>query len=296
MYEANGLEPGEYSVTASSPSRGSYSTHYTVRAAAQFDIDMTGAALRGSVVDGGTQKPIAGAAISLWRIEGADAATDSERDFKSGVDGKFSASSIAEGRYRVLVQKDGYGQVVKEVLLLRGSTPELLFTMASSDGVRAHVVDGRNGKKLEAIVVVRDLQKRIVANRANTEDDGGVTIPLAPGSYLLSVSAHNYGTVTLPVTAPARDLRIAVTPGGTLIVRSARELAGKLRLILPNGDEYVRCWCNGIAEIVLTGSETTIENITPGSYTAIFIDELGATSGKYPVVIVEGQTSTLQVE
>lgn len=295
LYEVGGLDPGEYTVTAQS-SRASYSTKYIVRGPSQFDIDMTGATLRGSVVDASTHEPIAAAAISLWAVDGAEPATSASQEMKSDTAGKFAASSIAEGRYRVLVQKEGFGQVTRDVTLVKGNAAELLLSMSPAEGIRAHVVDGRDGRNLEAIVVVRDRQKRVVADRANTQDDGSVSIPLAPGDYLLSVSSHGYGTVTMPVTAPARDLRIAVTPGGTLVIRSPRELSATLRLVLPNGDEYVRCWCNGIAEIVVKGTETKIENITPGSYTAVLVDEFGATSKSYPVVISEGQTAVLEVE
>jgi hypothetical protein len=145
-------------------------------------------------------------------------------------------------------------------------------------------------------VVVRDQGKRIVANRHSGADENGVlNIPLADGSYLLSTSASGYGTVTMPVTSPANGLRVALTPGGTIVIESTRELKGRVRLIQPDGEEYVRCWCNGIAEIQLKGRRTTVENVTPGRYTLQVVD---SPEGLQPraVVVLEAQTTTVSLE
>jgi hypothetical protein len=102
------------------------------------------------------------------------------------------------------------------------------------------VVDARDGRALDAIVVVRDMARQIVANQhSGVGPQGELNIPLAPGPYLLSTSAGGYGTVTRPVTAPAQGLRVGLTPGGTLVIESPRDLRGRVRLIQPDGEEYV---------------------------------------------------------
>lgn len=134
--------------------------------------------------------------------------------------------------------------------LARGATAEVLFELQPASGVSVKVTDARDGRTLEAIVVVRDGAKRIVANHhAGQEADGAVNIPLADGPYVLSTSATGYGTRTLPITAPSKGLEVGLTPGGTLVIESARNLRGRIRLVDPDGEEYVRCWCNGIADI-----------------------------------------------
>jgi hypothetical protein len=171
-----------------------------------------------------------------------------------------------------------------------------VLEISVADGVGLSVVDARNGRPLEAIVVVRDLAKRMVANRhSDVAADGSVTIALADGPYLLSTSANGYGTATLRITSPAPGLRVGLTPGGTLVVESERELRGRIRLLQPDGEEYVRCWCNGIADIQLKGRHTSIPNITPGRYTIELLDDDDSASPAGDVAIEEGQTATVRI-
>ena len=208
--------------------------------------------------------------------------------------GTFHQRSLPEGRYRIITSKAGFGQEVLEVEVARGGTAEALAELTPADGLNVTVVDARDQRPLEAIVVVRDSAKRIVANRhAGVGADGALNIPLSSGAYSLSTSATGYGTATLKVTTPGPGLRVGLTPGGTLVIESARDLRGRVRLIQPGGEEYVRCWCNGIADIELKGKRTVVENVTPGSYVVELIDEPGVSP--HPVVVIEGQKSTIVV-
>ena len=205
---------------------------------------------------------------------------------------------MREGRYRLIASKAGFGQEQREVEVGRGSAAEVTFELQPADGVSLSVVDARDGRPLEATVVVRDEARRIVANRhSGVAEDGALNIPLSNGSYLLSTSASGYGTATLPVKAPSHGLRVRLTPGGTLRIESPRDLRGRVRLVQSDGEEYVRCWCNGIADIELGGRVTTVENVTPGSYTLelelVGVEEPAATR---PVLVQEGQVTTVAIE
>ena len=296
-YEVNGLDPGTYSVQVSGDGESSYSTEYTQAGAdvGQFDIDITGAALQGRVVraDGGA--PIAGVEVAFWPLFGgsqnspAETATTSEQ-------GDFTVRSLREGRYRLTTAKAGFGQQVRELELERGAAGPLVIELAAAAGLTVAVVDQRTARALDGIVVVRDASRRIVANRhSGVGPDGALNIPLADGAYILSVSASGYGTVTRPVTAPSSGLRIALTPGGTLVIESTRLVEGRVRLLQPDGEEYVRCWCNGIADIALTGRRTTVEHVASGSYTMEVLvgQEVVA---RQPVAVAEGQTATVTID
>lgn len=292
-YELTGLEAGRYTVEASADG-ASYETEYATTSGERLDIDLTGAGLRGTVVEATGGTPLSGVHVSLWRLGSENTPATS---LTANSRGEFAFRSIREGRYRLLTARDGYGQQTREIDLSRGATSEVMLELEPSEGVSVTVVDARNGRPLDATIVVRDLARRIVANRhSEAQADDSLTIALADGSYLLSTSASGYGTATVRVTAPSSGLRLELTPGGTLVVESTTGARRRMRLIGGDGEEYVRCWCNGLAEIVVKGRRTTVPNITPGTYSVELIDEAGSASQVGSVVIVEGKASTLQIE
>lgn len=293
LYEIVGVEPGPYSVavTATDP-QASFATEYVVTGSAQFDIDVAGAVLNGRVVRADTGAPVPGVDVSLFRAgEGRTTASVS-----TGPQGAFSARSLRDGAYRVVTSKQGFGQAVRDVEIARGAPADVTLELEPAEGVELTVVDGRDGRALDAIVVVRDQQRRIVAHQGSGSGrDGVIDIALADGSYVLSTSATGYGTKTLPVTAPSTGLKVTLTPGGTLVLLSERSLHGRVRLRQPDGEEYVRCWCNGIAEIELKGRRTTVENVTAGTYTVEVVEESLGVAPR-PAVVREGQTTTVTLE
>jgi protocatechuate 3,4-dioxygenase beta subunit len=294
-YSVQGLEPGLYEVGVSGIDL-SYEAEHVVTGTAEIDIDATGAALAGGVFDATTGSALGDAEVSLWRLDSGESRPSTT--VRTTASGAFQARSVREGAYRLLTSKDGYGQDAREIELRRGAPEELRIELAPADGLGVEVVDARDGRPLEAVVVVRDMARRVIANRhSGVGADGSLTIPLAAGNYLLSTSATGYGTATLPVRAPGRGLRVPLTPGGTLVIESGRELRGRLRLLQPDGEEYVRCWCSGIGGFDLEGRRTTAPNITPGSYRVEIVDTMGRPVAAPPsVTIQEGRTTTLTVE
>jgi hypothetical protein len=291
-YEVVGLEPGPHEVSVNEGSF-SYSTQYVVVESSRFDIDATGAAVRGQTLSSADGSPVPGVEVSFWR----DAESQPATSVTANAQGVFSVRSLREGRYRVLTSKEGFGQEVEEVVLEAGSGAELVLALSPAEGLSLSVVDARDHRPLDATVVVRDLSRRVIANRhQGVEADGTLRIPLAPGRYLLSTSADGFGTVTLPVTAPGQGLRVGLTPGGTLVLDAERDLRGRVRLRRPDGEEYVRCWCNGIADIQLTGRRTRVTHVTAGTYSIELVDHAGTARGGPTVTVEEGQTATVRVE
>jgi hypothetical protein len=292
VYEAVGLEPGPYTVTVSAEAV-SFTLETVLPGSTQLDIDITGASIRGRAVraDGGA--PLKGVEVTAW-LEGGE--NRPAASAASNAEGAFALRSLREGRYRVVSSKAGFGQQVLELEAARGATTDVLLELEPADGVTVTVVDARSGEALEATVVVRDPARRIVANsHSGSADDGSVNIPLTAGSYLLSASASGYGTRTVPVTAPSQGTRLGLTPGGTLVIDSARPLNGRARLLLPDGEEYVQCWCNGLSRIDLHGRRTTVENVAAGSYTLEVTEDDRAVATR-PVVIREGEKTTVGLE
>lgn len=295
-YEIVGVDPGRHDVqvTTNQSGQSGFATDYVVIGSAQFDIDMTDATVTGRAVRSDTGLPVAGVEVSLFRTDGGENRAASTAT--TNAQGAFAARSLRGGRYRLITSKAGFGQEMRDLEVASGSEAEVLLELSPADGVSVTVVDARDGRAMDAIVVVRDAAKRIVANKHSGVGENGVlNIPLANGSYLLSTSANGYGTATLPVTAPTEGLRVPLTPGGTLVIESPRDLRGRIRLIQPDGEEYVRCWCNGIADIQLKGRRTTVENVTPGPYMVELADAPEDVTPK-PVLVLEGQKSTVTIE
>ena len=86
-----------------------------------------------------------------------------------------------------------------------------------------------------------------------------------------------------------------MTPGGTLVIESPRDISGRVRLLQPDGEEYVRCWCDGIAEIKVEGRRTTVEHVAAGSYT---LELMGANGPAFSraVTIQEGASTTVTID
>ncbi len=292
-YETALPEPGRYRISVSGEST-EYTTEADVSASMQIDLDVTGASLSGRVTDATSGAPLTGAEITLW-LAGAESAPAST--LTTNARGEYAGASLHEGRYRIVTSLAGYGQQTRDVDLGRGDRAGADFELTPAAGVGVKIVDARDGRTLDATVVVRDpATRRIVANRhSDAAPDGTVTVALADGAYLLSASSTGYATTTMPVTSPASGLRLGLTPGGTLVATSTRDLHGTLRLRLPDGDEYVRCWCNGLADIPLTGHTTTVPNVAPGRYTIELLAE-GAPRAGPTVSIEEGQIARVSLE
>ena len=147
---------------------------------------------------------------------------------------------------------------------------------------------------LSGYVVVREAARDIQVPVSHEEQgDGSLRLPLPPGQYRVSVSANRYASQTVRTTIPGPEVRVALTPGGTVIIHAAPDAKKKVRFVLPNGEEYVRCYCNGIAEIRLDGAVTRVENVAPGSYRMEVLDGAGKVEQTHPVVVIEGQPTSV---
>lgn len=157
------------------------------------------------------------------------------------------------------------------------------------------IVDQRDGRTLTGYVVARDASGRVVASSSDTEADGSVALPLGPGTYEVSASAEGYGSHTVAARVPGPEIRVLLPRGGSLSIQARNGLRGTAELIQPDGQPYVRCWCNGIAAIEISGPLTLVDRISPGRYILEVLtsdDE----AKQFPVTITEGQTLTVPVD
>ncbi|HEY0157384.1 MAG TPA: carboxypeptidase-like regulatory domain-containing protein [Thermoanaerobaculia bacterium] len=285
-YAIAGIEPGALYEVEVEHSGREFKTRYQVKGTATYDIRVEWSQVEGRVVDE-TGTPVAGAAVAL-----VTDARDSAGETKTAANGAFMLPA-ARAAYVITIAKPGFATVTQRVE--PGAAP-LLVRMQRSGGLRVRITDARTGATLDGYAAALDTAGLQIAKSSDAQKDGAMLLPLAPGPYRIAVSADGYASQSARATVPHEgELRFALTPGGTLVVRSTRPTTDVVKLILASGEEYVRCQCNGIAEIRLTGLTTTIEHVAPGTYTMQVLDGQGLVKTTYPVTVTEGQTAIAEL-
>jgi protocatechuate 3,4-dioxygenase beta subunit len=288
-YLFDGVEDGTWGVSVSTRDRSQYQTVLEVRGHTVFDIDIEGASVHGRVLDAATGDGVQGATVSL---EATDARL---RDLlfvptsRSGVAGRFLMKSVPSGVWTVRAEHRDYGQARATVEVPESGEVQTTLSLEKSDGILVTLIDARSGRAVTGTVVARALDGTVVYDGEPRREGDGVRLPIAAGDYKISVSASGLATQTVLATVPAAGLRLTLTPGGTLVVHSQTGERRLAKLFGADGDEYLRCWCNRIADLWLTGARSKFDNIAAGDYTlAVFAAD--GERGDYAVTVVEGET------
>jgi uncharacterized GH25 family protein len=287
-YEVSGLSPGRYSVSVWQMGKGgAYSMQTDLTSSTTLDIDATFVRIEGRVVDE------RGAGIEGASVSATPASSQhSNVEAKTDISGAFALSVQGDMAYRIAASKKTFA--IATVEAPAGSPGPLLLQLHHTEGAHVRVVDSQTGVTLNGFVVVRDETGKIqFPTSGDREDDGSLLLPLLEGSYRVSASANEYASQTIRLSVPSGATTIPLSRGGTLVVRSADDAHELIKLVMPNGEEYVRCYCNGIAEIRLSGAMTTVDHVAAGAYRMLVIDEHEVTKRSYPIVITEGQTTTV---
>jgi len=281
VYEIH-ADPGRYSVTvAGLPYRGEVDLERT----SVFDIEFNGTVVRARVVDGETGTPVEGALVQAM-LKG----THSEQQSKTNAAGIASIEWPRGEKATLIASKSGYANASADAI-----EGEVVMQLVRSAGAVVRIIDARDGRTLSGYVVARDAAGRVIASAHETEGDGTSMLAVPPGDYRFSASASEYGSETIRASIPSAELRIALPRGGKLLLRSNQDVRGTARLLLPDGDMYVRCWCNGVADIEINGRTTTVEAVSPGSYT-LEVTPAGGKARRYPVTVIQGATVPVQID
>ncbi|HEY8181529.1 MAG TPA: carboxypeptidase regulatory-like domain-containing protein [Thermoanaerobaculia bacterium] len=289
-YEAS-MATGDYDVTLSGSDTKPlpFAQRIAVSDAAEFDFRFDAITLNATVLDAETGQPINGAALSISR-------RGETHTLATGVTGADGSTALEVSRGEPLTavaSKSGYANASDDAT--SSASRSIVLRLARTPGALVRIVDVRNGSTLAGYVIARDASGRVVASANETDPDGTVTLPIAPGKYLFSASAEGFGSHTVSGEVPSGEIRVPLPRGGNLSIRSNTDVRGTARLIQPNGEEYVRCWCSGIAEIKIDSRATLVDRISPGGY----VLEVKLAEGKtkrLPVSIIEGQTAIVSID
>ena len=280
-YEITGVDDGAYTVTVSDLERGAYSTPYEVRGSSRFDIDIRGATLRGRVVDETNSAAIANAGVELRPKD-----SPYVRTTLSDANGTFAFDQLAAGSYEATARKSNYGGSAVAVNVGDSDPPLVEVKLAPSPGLTLRVVDARDRRPLQAWY-------------HTTSGDGFITterIPLAAGSYRITVGAAGYASATVNVTAPGEQT-VALTPGGTIVVASTADAFVRARLLDPTGEPYRLAPgpVPSLFRIDPAPGQTQIPNIAAGSYTLQIVDDENRVVRATQVTVGEGQIVTARL-
>jgi len=293
-YEVTGLAPGDYNVTViGMQNLSAYNTETSVSGSTNFDIDIETARVDGRVVDADSGQAIAAAEISL-EPKGQGGGFLISRNADSDPAGNFILEDVAPGSYTARAAKSGYGQNVFDLEVGQSGASGVEFKLASADGARVRVVDGRDGRALDAFARVEDLQGHIAWEGSVRGSDKGTKISLAAGSYRITVWASGYAAQVSGLSVPSQDAAIGVTPGGKLQIQADGDQTMSAKLLGADGREYeISPYAR--QGIRISPGTRTVDGIAPGSYSLVVYSETGAVEDTYPVTITEGRTTTVRM-
>jgi hypothetical protein len=289
-YVVEGVAPGDYEVTATSLTLR-VSRPFTVSGdSTTFDVRIEDHAITGHVVDS-KGVGISDATVQILGPTGHHESVEA----KTAANGEFLLRTSDSFPMRLAASKSGFGPVIRS-LDAQPSSP-LVVTLNSTAGLRVRLVASDSGAALTGYTAVRDSDGIEIPAAQEEQRDGVVLLSLPAGSYQVSASAAGYASRTVRAQVPLEgDLRIALSHGGSLVVISHDAATDLVKLVAPNGEEYVQCYCSGIATIRLKGKSTTIEHVQAGNYMLQILNGSGGVTTQQPITIVENGKTTVDLE
>jgi protocatechuate 3,4-dioxygenase beta subunit len=298
MYSVDAVEEGEYTVMVNDQRYSPHTTSYTVRGSDTFNIDYKTAAVRGRVIDVATNEPLANVEVQV-----RTAALENMRIPRTVITdhtGSFVLDSVSPGNYTLTTSKDSYGNDVRDVTVSESGIDNLEIRLAKNTGIALKVVDARDGRPLSATVFVYDGSGRLMHETrfsfGGSSDDPELRVPVAPGSYTISVSAMGYAPQNVQAQSPSATRTVALTPGGQLHISSKHSVRRRYRIHDASGLPYNRISSIPPARDLLPSPGTTIlQNVAPGTYTLYLLGDNDSVVDTQQVTVAEGQTTRVDL-
>lgn len=297
-YSVEGVDPGTYEVTVFDlESNAPFSRVVEVVSEPQtVDIDIRGGQISGRVIDSASSQPIENARVTLERSDAEQSSRFSRLGATTGSSGEFSIHPVAEGNYLLRVERTGFGHATRDLFIAEGREESVELSLQPNDGIPIRVVDRRDGRPLRADVAVHDARNALVwEGSPSPREDGGIRIPVAPGSYRVIVFASGYAPSTVQLSSPGASETIALSIGGALVIDSRGSDRMRARLLDASGAPARISRWNRSGEIWVGPGPNRIENLSAGQYSVQILGDGGATLRSEPVTVRDGETTTISI-
>jgi len=188
------VEPGTYMVAVSAAGYESSSETVTVLAGEittlNFELPPLPGTVNGTVTNSLTGEPVAGATVTA---NGYSAITDSS--------GAYVIPDVPIGTYTVTASAEKYVNQSKTATVTADTTTTLDFALVPLNGTLSGVVtDSSTGNPISGATVTAN------GVSVSTGADGSYSIELAPGTYMVTVSAAGYESSSETVTVLAGEI------------------------------------------------------------------------------------------
>jgi hypothetical protein len=292
-YELSGLDDGTYTVQAVDMERlNPFATQYDVHGSGTFDITIKTTTLRGRVVDAADARALADAGVELSPSNGAT--VFGGRGAQTDAAGNFVIENVAAGSYQITADKAGYGHDARQITIGDSAPEDVQFRLSPSDGITIRAIDTRDNTPLTVNIL------RVVDAEGNDLPAGGlfgttdvVKLPLAPGTYRVTVAARNYAAQTISMSSPSQQT-VRFSPGGTIILHSRASESRRFRVIDASGTAY---GMNPVSQGIQTLSPgtMTLTNLAAGHYRLEVLDNTDRVTKTVEMDIRDGEQKDYDV-
>ncbi len=303
-FRITGLEAGTYDVTVRAGG-AQVREQVALQGDREVVLELEVAAVAGRVIDTTERAPIAGASVHLEPAEAG------ERSFwwdqsavATDAQGRFRLAEVAAGRWRLRVEREGYGAVARELEVRGGADVEdLEVALEPTSGLVVEVVRATGGAPSSVLLAVLDgAGQAVTGGFQETGENGRVRLSTVPaGSYEVLAAADGLAVARAAAAVPGPPVRLVLEPAGVLDLRvpalQAEASTARVAVRGVDGTPFrMPEWGSGVqAEWQMGRGRLRLDDLPPGAWTV----EVRAASGRVwsgAAAVQAGQTTELVLE
>ncbi|MEA2326425.1 MAG: hypothetical protein QOE68_1384, partial [Thermoanaerobaculia bacterium] len=209
--------------------------------------------------------------------------------------GNFVIENVAAGTYQITADKSGYGHESRQVIIGDATPEDVQFRLSPSDGITIRAVDTRDNRALTVNVTrVVDAQGHDLPTGSGFFNSTEVVkLPLAPGSYRVTVAASNYAPQTISMSSPSQQT-VRFSPGGTIILHSRASESRRFRLLDSSGVAFgMNPFSQGI--MTLLPGTMPLNNVAAGHYRLEILDNNDKVTKTVEIDLKDGEQKDYDV-